>query len=550
VRRFDAYLAQGQAADLRARVSRLAPDAEAGLLGHLERIVDRQGLVEFRPALAMILDRLEDQRFEIAVFGRVSTGKSSLLNRLLETAVLPVGVNPITSIPTRVVHGPSPLVRVWVAARAPETVSIDRLPDFVTESGNPGNTRRVTRVVVELPARVLEQGVVFVDTPGLGSLATSGAAETFAYLPRCDLGIVLIDATSSLSPEDVGTVRTLAEAGIPAVVLISKADLITEADRGRVVEYVTGRLRDQLQLDVHVRPVSVRPDHLALLEQWAAEEIGPLIQRHRELARESIGRKIAGLRDRVAAALRVRADHAAQPALDTPPSEGAAIEGELRRTATTFAETRATCHDIVSQLSGLSGRAIERAADDLLEVRQAGRVPPEAATAALARGLDDLVGPLVADIRARLQDLARTAREASARLESAPGSDAASDSARELDIAEAPRPDIGALQIDLRAPTRAFGRRLARAMLLRALARASADAVFHTLSSYGTVLRSWTSATIDRLQEEFDARTIVLRAFIMTTVDRRTSDDRDALVADLDALESVGHGPVDSAHGA
>jgi hypothetical protein len=64
------------------------------------------------------------------------------------------------------------------------------------------------------------------------------------------------------------------------------------------------------------------------------------------------------------------------------------------------------------------------------------------------------------------------------------------------------------------------------------------------------VLRSWTSATIDRLQEEFDARTIVLRAFIMTTVDRRTSDDRDALVADLDALESVGHGPVDSAHGA
>ena len=51
----------------------------------------------------------------------------------------------------------------------------------------------MTRIVVELPSRGCRDGVVLVDTPGLGSLATSGAAETLAYLPRCDLGVVLID---------------------------------------------------------------------------------------------------------------------------------------------------------------------------------------------------------------------------------------------------------------------------------------------------------------------------------------------------------------------
>lgn len=35
---------------------------------------------------------------------------------------------------------------------------------------------------VEMPAARLREGVAWVDTPGLGSLVTSGAAETAAYL--------------------------------------------------------------------------------------------------------------------------------------------------------------------------------------------------------------------------------------------------------------------------------------------------------------------------------------------------------------------------------
>ena len=64
----------------------------------------------------------------------------------------------------------------------------------MTEQENPGNTKHVTRLLVKIPAPRLSSGIVLVDTPGLGSLATTGAAETLAYLPRCDLGIVLIDA--------------------------------------------------------------------------------------------------------------------------------------------------------------------------------------------------------------------------------------------------------------------------------------------------------------------------------------------------------------------
>jgi len=69
------------------------------------------------------------------------------------------------------------------------------------------------------------------DTPGLGSLATAGAAETLAYLPTCDLGIVLIDAGSTLTAEDIHTVFALRQAAIPVQILISKADLLSEMDQ-------------------------------------------------------------------------------------------------------------------------------------------------------------------------------------------------------------------------------------------------------------------------------------------------------------------------------
>jgi hypothetical protein len=100
---------------------------------------------------------------------------------------------------------------------------------------NPVNTKRMIRLVVALPSPRLQQGIVVVDTPGLGSLAITNAAETMAYLPHCDLGVVLIDAGSILTPEDLATIQSLSDAGIPVLVLLSKADLLGPEDWERTL---------------------------------------------------------------------------------------------------------------------------------------------------------------------------------------------------------------------------------------------------------------------------------------------------------------------------
>ena len=178
--------------DLDARLLQLERTGfDVVLLRLMEQIATRNGLVEFRLSIDNLVSRLEEDTFEVALFGRVSSGKSSLLNALLGTAVLPVGVNPITAIPTKLRYGNAPRVAVAYADGRKAQVSIQELSSLVTEQGNPGNSKNIVRAIVEVPSPRLQEGIMLVDTPGLGSLAKRGGAETLAYLPCCDLALLL-----------------------------------------------------------------------------------------------------------------------------------------------------------------------------------------------------------------------------------------------------------------------------------------------------------------------------------------------------------------------
>jgi hypothetical protein len=75
------FLGKGAGGDMQQRLQQLGKTGdEIHLLSEIERIVTAHGLVEFRGTLSMLLDRMESAPFEVGVFGRVSSGKSSLLN--------------------------------------------------------------------------------------------------------------------------------------------------------------------------------------------------------------------------------------------------------------------------------------------------------------------------------------------------------------------------------------------------------------------------------------------------------------------------------------
>ncbi len=367
VARLNRYLLEDAGQDLRQRLARLEQTpGELELLIKIERIVTERGLVEFRSTIASITGRLEDQSLEIAVFGRVSSGKSSLLNAILGEEILPVGVTPITAVPTHLRYHQTPSLTVWYAERSAETMDIVRLAEFASERENPNNKKRVARMVVHLPSARLREGVTLVDTPGLGSLAATGAAETLAYLPSCDLGVLLIGAGSTITHEDLETIQALYRAGIPVQVLLSKADLLSREDTERMVGYVRASMADEYRIDLPVHPVSATLDRRKDLDGWFVAEILPLYEHCRELKSASVRRKVGALRDAVVAALTMQVRRSRGLSC-TDREKIREIEASLRKATGRITETRNRLEKDIRALGRASELLLERAATRLTE---------------------------------------------------------------------------------------------------------------------------------------------------------------------------------------
>ena len=464
----------------------------------LERAIDTHGLVEFRPALATIVDRLESDTFEIAVFGRVSSGKSSLLNHIVGEDLLPVGVTPITAVPTRLAYGAERRATAWFADRKPEQFAIHRLAEFVTEQHNPANVRHVTRIVVELLAPRLREGVVYVDTPGLGSLAASGAAKTSAYLPRCDLGVVLIDGGSTLTADDLATVRALYDAGIPAAVLLSKVDLLAQADGDHALQYVAGHIRSDLGLELPVHAISIHPEYGELLERWLASEILPLYDRHAELARQSVARKIGALQLAVDAAIKARSKRSGAPIDAARLRE---LETELRTAAGAIAQARTECLEIADALRDCTDEFIHRAA----EAGAAGDVKNR---------LEGAAAEEPAQIVSAIQSAARNAAAVLTNAAKALELDNRPEPEELLAVLQnMPRLDLGSIELDIaHSPASFLGRRWAAARLERRIRSRAGQEIAGALAIHARVLRAWVTKTLAELQERFDSYVGVYRA--------------------------------------
>ena len=507
VARLEKYLAVGTGQDFRERLQRLEEEGNnLDLLSRIERVIAERGLVEFRGTIASILDRAEDRSFEIAVFGRVSSGKSSLLNAVLGTDVLPVGVTPVTSVPTRITHSEQPSLTVSFADAPAKLLEIARLGEFATEQQNPGNKKHVTRITVTLPAPRLSQGVTFVDTPGLGSLATSGAAETLAYLPRCDLGVVLIDAGSTLTSGDLQTILTLQEAAIPAHVLLSKADLLNRQDCEKTIAYVREHIISEIGVDLPVHPVSVRPSHRTLLDRWFEEDILPLYSRSQELRASSLQRKIGALRESVVFILHNTIQRS-QHSSSGDNEENRVVEARLRRATGLIDETRVTCEreikKITSNASDIFSTAAVRVIESSTRNTNPQDTPDDIIRTAVLQGVHgwakNVQGP-VESLALRLQDeLEKSAGDLG--IADIPCGDEFLSLVRGMPVF-----DLGAIHITI--PKSAFsgflGKQYTENHMAEHIRRQLGEPFSQALASYLRLLQEWSKGITNQLGQRFE----------------------------------------------
>jgi len=200
-----------------------------------------------------------EKTLNVAILGRFKAGKSSFLNCLLGRPLLPVGVIPVTSVVTEIQWGPCERAEALFADGREEPIPVERIGDFIAESRNPGNHRRVARVRVELPSMDRYPGIRFVDTPGLESVFEHNTDTSIEWLPNVGLALVAVGVDPPLSRHDVELIRDLNRYTPNISLLLTKVDVLNEGERAQVREFVQKQLARYWRDAVPVFPYSIRP---------------------------------------------------------------------------------------------------------------------------------------------------------------------------------------------------------------------------------------------------------------------------------------------------
>ncbi|OZC41612.1 Isoniazid-inducible protein iniA [Rhodococcus sp. WWJCD1] len=229
----------------------------------LAELLNRTAAVATSAGRSDLVDRVEaarsrvlDPRRRIIVVGPLKQGKSQFVNSLLNLTVCSVGDDETTAIPTVVSNAESFSAQLVLADPGSEPIRVDVPAEevtTVTPASPRAQGREVLRLDIGVPSPLLADGLVLVDTPGVGGHGNPHAAGTLGLIPSADAVLVVSDASREFTEPELSFLRQV-QGLCPAVaVLITKIDLyphwrqIVEANRGHL---------DRGGLEVQMLPVS------------------------------------------------------------------------------------------------------------------------------------------------------------------------------------------------------------------------------------------------------------------------------------------------------
>ena len=139
--------------------------------------------------------------FRIVIMGEIKKGKSSFVNALLGVEnLVPVCDDVATSTVYKICYGAKREYRVFFtkdSGKPVQTISAEEVAAYGTERGNPGNEKSVEFIQVLCPSPMLKDGLVIIDTPGLGGIVKGHKKITYDYVPKSDAVFVVTESGSS-----------------------------------------------------------------------------------------------------------------------------------------------------------------------------------------------------------------------------------------------------------------------------------------------------------------------------------------------------------------
>ncbi|MFQ6342398.1 dynamin family protein [Campylobacter sp. VTCC 70190] len=234
--------------------------------------------------LQKTLEKFQNLEFNIAITGVMNAGKSSLLNALLKEDFLGVSNIPETANLTLLSYGESEEARIYFWDKkewqnilenslfSPELKAfIDKLcssvniENFIKDepliqsvplcelknfsSAQNQISALIKKIEIKGKLEFLKNNISIVDTPGLDDIVIQRELLTNEYIKESDFLIHLMNASQSLTQKDADfLVHCLLNSRLGKfLVVLTKADLLSEKDLEEVIAYTKESLKSRLR---------------------------------------------------------------------------------------------------------------------------------------------------------------------------------------------------------------------------------------------------------------------------------------------------------------
>ena len=275
--------------------------------------------------VAELAEKLQKKDVTIAVIGQFKRGKTTMVNSILGRKILPVGIVPITAAVTRILYAEpentegqaasaaeTPNSSSASAAETPnsspassaesagadaaiedtakvyyqnglcETVPSSELHAFISEQENHDNERGVAEVEIRSYSEFLKDGLILVDTPGVGSVHELNSKSAYDFARESDGVIFMLSVDSPINQIEIEFLRSTRKFAGKFYFTVNKIDTIDEEELAEYMDYCNGLICDIMDIE----PGSDEAKAIRLIPISAKKNIG--IDHLKEVIREDL----------------------------------------------------------------------------------------------------------------------------------------------------------------------------------------------------------------------------------------------------------------------
>ena len=194
----------------------------------------------------------DTEHFQVVtpLIGEFSTGKSSLINTLLDRKLLGEGIEPKTAVPTEICYGSQEQAIIYAKDGNTKTLSLDDFQNMEL------SVEEVKKVQLHIDAPFLNEidSVKIVDMPGYNSGIELHNRAIDDYLPNSQAYILTFQARTPTIQEDMANfLKELKLHEVPVYLMITKAKSVLEQELKDCVEHIKADAQKYLGLsDVNI----------------------------------------------------------------------------------------------------------------------------------------------------------------------------------------------------------------------------------------------------------------------------------------------------------